>query len=744
MGSKIGASGRASYLLCWRNADLEMNPPFSATGMLAPATDLSSSVPAEWLTLQNQGKNLVDSSGDESPQYATDWLRLFAAAADQFDTAQGLGYSGAMPVEQRDGDATTYQPGNPQQELFDWMQSSGYNYGINPTFNGGQINTWLDPQGQEVAGTRREFAAPDDSALWNMALGMGGIIAGPLLASSLGSAGAGAVLGGGSQFLSGADAAGVLRGALGGGLGGYLAGGAGNLAAEVAAPYGAAAESVARGGAGGFTRGALNGVLRGDFDFNDALVAGLSGGANAGVSDFVGGGDVGRFAGNFAGSTIAGLGRGNDLGSAIGSAAIGALRSPGSLGALRSLLPGSGEPPDSNVVGWPAQNPEPVNSFAEVPTWAQGVYGSPNEFEQLPRELQQSFAPGANTWQTPGSSGDFGANFGGGDAQRGDTMFDFQDTPGGDIYGLGDFSQNPPDSFGWGEIGRDTNTGAPSWTQPEDATPTPSFNGDAPWWSSGALGSEFGQPPSGLDYGNEGRNYPTPEATQGSGGSPTNSSTYRSPLEQVARFLRGGGGGGSTAPSAGGAQGGDGSYMNLIGMIGLISALQQSRRGGSGHSPSALRAMLPQNSPMSAAQSSANAQLMTAPLTKYQAPNTADSLRRYGVDVNAPGYAEGGGVSPLGRISQDLEAYMHEGPGHVADGDGGGQDDLVDARLSPGEYVFDADAVSALGDGNNDEGARRLDAMRVALREHKRGAASDRIPPKAKSPLEYLAAATKE
>lgn len=55
--------------------------------------------------------------------------------------------------------------------------------------------------------------------------------------------------------------------------------------------------------------------------------------------------------------------------------------------------------------------------------------------------------------------------------------------------------------------------------------------------------------------------------------------------------------------------------------------------------------------------------------------------------------------------------------GHVR-GIGGGQDDLIDARLSDGEYVISAQDVSDLGDGSNDEGARRLDEMRKLIRKN--------------------------
>lgn len=85
---------------------------------------------------------------------------------------------------------------------------------------------------------------------------------------------------------------------------------------------------------------------------------------------------------------------------------------------------------------------------------------------------------------------------------------------------------------------------------------------------------------------------------------------------------------------------------------------------------------------------------------------------------------------PLGALGQ-ASAHLVRGPGS-------GQADLIPAQLSDGEYVIDADAVSALGDGSNEEGARRLDHMRENLRKHKRSAKPNSIPPKAKSPLQYM------
>lgn len=89
------------------------------------------------------------------------------------------------------------------------------------------------------------------------------------------------------------------------------------------------------------------------------------------------------------------------------------------------------------------------------------------------------------------------------------------------------------------------------------------------------------------------------------------------------------------------------------------------------------------------------------------------------------GYAMGGG--PLGAVAR------------LARGSGSGRDDTINARLSDGEYVMDAETVAMLGDGSNDEGARRLDAMRAQLRKHKgKTLSKGKFSPNAKSPLAYL------
>lgn len=123
-------------------------------------------------------------------------------------------------------------------------------------------------------------------------------------------------------------------------------------------------------------------------------------------------------------------------------------------------------------------------------------------------------------------------------------------------------------------------------------------------------------------------------------------------------------------------------------------------------------------------------------------------------------YAGGRGTGQ----SDDIDAMLHDGD-YVMDaeavsalGDGSskaGKDSLthflgqvphrdgadgkpVPAKIADGEFVLPESFVTALGGGDNKRGAKMLDEMRERLRSHKRSAPTSKIPPKAKSPLEYL------
>lgn len=109
--------------------------------------------------------------------------------------------------------------------------------------------------------------------------------------------------------------------------------------------------------------------------------------------------------------------------------------------------------------------------------------------------------------------------------------------------------------------------------------------------------------------------------------------------------------------------------------------------------------------------------------------------RQYASEMRSPieagrGYAEGGDVD--GPPAEETGAL-----GLVA-GQGMGQADDVPVNLSGGEYVWDADVVSALGDGNNAAGAAILDQAREEIRKRNRSAPPDKIPPAALPLEQYM------
>lgn len=123
-------------------------------------------------------------------------------------------------------------------------------------------------------------------------------------------------------------------------------------------------------------------------------------------------------------------------------------------------------------------------------------------------------------------------------------------------------------------------------------------------------------------------------------------------------------------------------------------------------------------------------------------------------------YACGNGTGQ----SDDIPAMLHDGDyvmdaetvsalgdgsskagNHVLDGfrkqiphKAEGGSNPVPAKIADGEYVFPASFVTALGGGDNRKGSEILDGLRTKLRAHKRGAPLSKIPPKAKDPIDYI------
>jgi hypothetical protein len=108
--------------------------------------------------------------------------------------------------------------------------------------------------------------------------------------------------------------------------------------------------------------------------------------------------------------------------------------------------------------------------------------------------------------------------------------------------------------------------------------------------------------------------------------------------------------------------------------------------------------------------------------------NPRTSYYQYGTPPGGapkPGMADGGALNMV-------RSY------NIGGGADGRSDD-VDAVLSDGEYVFDAETVALLGNGSSEAGADRLDQMREQIRKQKgKHLAQGKISPDAQSPLSYL------
>ena len=91
--------------------------------------------------------------------------------------------------------------------------------------------------------------------------------------------------------------------------------------------------------------------------------------------------------------------------------------------------------------------------------------------------------------------------------------------------------------------------------------------------------------------------------------------------------------------------------------------------------------------------------------------------------------------------SPSIKAAMGGPLSRYIGGPGTGRSDSIDAKLSDGEYVIDAETVALLGDGSSKAGAKRLDQFRANIRKQKgRELAKGKFSPDAKRPEQYLGA----
>ena len=164
--------------------------------------------------------------------------------------------------------------------------------------------------------------------------------------------------------------------------------------------------------------------------------------------------------------------------------------------------------------------------------------------------------------------------------------------------------------------------------------------------------------------------------------------------------------------------------------------------------------MLPLLSLFSAAETPEQVQQVVAQMTPEQQEYFNRPMRTWNWDtLNAAAKIQGLPIgSYIARNWDKVGGGMYDNPAEeapklarggalnrLARGGGSGRDDTIDAKLSDGEYVMDAETVALLGDGSTNDGARRLDQMRAKIREHKgKSMARGKFSANAKSPLAYL------
>jgi len=180
--------------------------------------------------------------------------------------------------------------------------------------------------------------------------------------------------------------------------------------------------------------------------------------------------------------------------------------------------------------------------------------------------------------------------------------------------------------------------------------------------------------------------------------------------------------GAQSAGAGGGGLGGAGNLATLALMSGALQKPPDAEKAIQGMSPSQQEYFNRPSVQWDWARMQQDANRSNQSLDSYMATNwNKITSGIYNTPVRA---AQGGALSMIGRFAQ---------------GAGSGREDTIDAKLSDGEYVMDAETVALLGDGSNKEGALRLDAMRQQLRKQKgKELVKGKFSPNAKSPLQYL------
>ena len=190
------------------------------------------------------------------------------------------------------------------------------------------------------------------------------------------------------------------------------------------------------------------------------------------------------------------------------------------------------------------------------------------------------------------------------------------------------------------------------------------------------------------------------------------------------------GAGGAAAPAAAGGT----SMLNRIGQLAGLGLVANTVAGGlgGGSSTSGAAPTQQQNDP------NMSRRLPDVEFSRRRTQPTGD-MSRYAIAGGERNFYDENELPEMPRTPAAMGGLMRAAQGRYVKGEGHGREDRIQALLSDGEYVFDAETVSMLGNGSSDAGAKKLDEMRERIRKHKAGGlARGKMSPDAKDASHYL------
>ena len=196
-------------------------------------------------------------------------------------------------------------------------------------------------------------------------------------------------------------------------------------------------------------------------------------------------------------------------------------------------------------------------------------------------------------------------------------------------------------------------------------------------------------------------------------------------------------GGSYIAPTGVAGTAGAAAGKGILGSLGGSSMLLPAALLGAAVLGNKPAAALPQSDTKGPTDPNMTKPLDTTPLYR---PRLALNLDYYNYGAGPEATYYGPAAARPADTPAPTVAAATGGPlSRFVEGGGTGRSDSIDAKLSDGEYVIDAETVALLGDGSSKAGAKRLDQFRANIRKQKgRELAKGKFSSDARSPEEYI------